>query len=290
MTTYDSPSSTTGTFNVGNKNQRVVLCVLLKDVVHSTNSGTSSKYGVSIDSVFGNVDENGTLQLATKTFEFNGAGIKSMAFPGLKSKFESAPITAAYLPDLIDVADQCLDLTFAGCTQLKILDLSKLETATGQYVCENLGYACSALEDLRLNKLKTINGAYAFIAAFGECTSLPTADLSSLETISGSNACAQMFFGCKNMTSVLLTNLKTISTAGACQSMFKNCTGLTRVDFPALTSVVANGFGSGSNCIFSGCTNITELHFRADAQSVISSLAGYSTNFGATNATIYFDL
>lgn len=248
------------------------------------------KLGVPIDGMFGDIDENGTLQLATQQFEFDGTSIKSLVFPGLKSKFESAPVTAAYLPNLTSVTDQCLDLTFAGCAQLKILDLSNLETATGQYVCENLGYACPALEDLRLGKLKTINGNYAFIAAFGGCTKLPTVDLSSLETITGDAACAQMFYGCSGLTSVLLTKLKTISTAGACQSMFKNCTGLTRVDFPALTTVANNGFGSGSALIFTNCRSIEELHFRADAESVISSLTGYSSKFGASNAVIYFDL
>jgi hypothetical protein len=41
---------------------------------------------------------------------------------------------------------------------------------------------------------------------------------------------------------------------------------------------------------FSGCTGITELHFRSDAQTVIEAADSYSYKFGATNATIYFDL
>lgn len=37
-------------------------------------------------------------------------------------------------------------------------------------------------------------------------------------------------------------------------------------------------------------TNVSEIHFRADAKSVIENQSNYSFKFGASDATIYFDL
>jgi hypothetical protein len=42
--------------------------------------------------------------------------------------------------------------------------------------------------------------------------------------------------------------------------------------------------------MFAGCKNLTELHFRADMQSVVENLSAYPYKFGASNCTIYFDL
>ena len=249
------------------------------------------KFGVTIDGLIGTIDESGTLQLPTEEFVLNGQGIKSLVFPGLKSKFESCPITAVYLPNLTSVADQCLDLMCAGCSKLKVLDLSNLETATGNYVCENIAYSCPELEELHLEKLRTIDGQYAFVAAFAGCKKLQKADLKSLQTISNSSSVAQMFYGCTGLKEVDLSSLQTITGSGCCQSMFKNCTGLTKVSFPALTTIsTTNAFGSGTALIFYGCSGITELHFRADTQATIEAMTGYSTKFGATSSTIYFDL
>ena len=73
----------------------------------------------------------------------------------------------------------------------------------------------------------------------------------------------------------------------AMQNMFSGCTGLSgTVNFPSLTTVGTNGL----NNAFNGCTGITAIHFKSSAQSVIQSQASYATNFGAPNATIYFDL
>ena len=70
-------------------------------------------------------------------------------------------------------------------------------------------------------------------------------------------------------------------------SAFYNCNGITgSASFPALTSVGRNSLRNA----FYECTGITELHFRADAKSVIENADGYSSKFGASNATIYFDL
>lgn len=119
------------------------------------------------------------------------------------------------------------------------------------------------------------------------CTALATASMPAVTVISyGANA----FSGCSSLVSVDVSSLVTIS--GSCASMFKDCTALASITFPALYNFQAiNAFGtSATTYIFSGCTGLTEIHFKASAQSAVEALPGYADKWGATNATIYFDL
>lgn len=75
------------------------------------------------------------------------------------------------------------------------------------------------------------------------------------------------------------------------QYAFYNCKKLTTISFPALTDVQTNIFGAASyNAAFSGCSELVEIHFRADMQATIEAMSQYANKWGATNATIYFDL
>ncbi len=93
------------------------------------------------------------------------------------------------------------------------------------------------------------------------------------------------FRKCTGITSVSFPELTSIGQYGL-TDVFYGCTGITSVSFPKLTSIGYDGL----NGTFSGCTGITEIHFRSDAQSTVEAASGYSSNFGASNATIYFDL
>lgn len=93
------------------------------------------------------------------------------------------------------------------------------------------------------------------------------------------------FNGCTGITSVNFPKLTEIGTCGL-NYAFCGCTGLTgNVEFPALISIGSNGL---LNAFLN--TNITEIHFKADVKSVVEAQASYSSKFGASNATIYFDL
>lgn len=93
----------------------------------------------------------------------------------------------------------------------------------------------------------------------------------------------------KNLTTVSLPVLSGIYSDYVFDGAFINCTGLQTMSFPSLTTI-----GSGKSHIFNnafdGCTNLAEIHFKASIQSAIESQSGYSSRWGATNATIYFDL
>ena len=64
-----------------------------------------------------------------------------------------------------------------------------------------------------------------------------------------------------------------------------NACGAVKVYMPKVTN-----FGTYGQNNFGSSTTITELHFGKENQATIEALGGYSSKFGASNATIYFDL
>ena len=130
-------------------------------------------------------------------------------------------------------------------------------------------------------------GSYGLDFAFYECTGL-TGDISfpNLTSIN-SYGLNDAFRECTGIAGeVNFPSLTSISEYGL-NNTFRNCTGLTgNVNFPSLTSIDSNGL----RYAFRNCTGIKEIHFRADAKSIVEKQADYSNKFGATNSTIYFDL
>ena len=71
-----------------------------------------------------------------------------------------------------------------------------------------------------------------------------------------------------------------LTTVGV--NAFYDCRSLTSIDLPNVTTV--------ESYAFSGCKSLKEIHFAAKNKEAIEALSGYSNKFGATNATIYFDI
>ena len=65
---------------------------------------SSSKYGVSGDSVLGDVDQNGVLQPPSASFQFISSDIRSIPSAGLCYKFQKNPaLTSVSLPNLTSI-------------------------------------------------------------------------------------------------------------------------------------------------------------------------------------------
>lgn len=112
-------------------------------------------------------------------------------------------------------------------------------------------------------------------------------DLSNLKKITAADS---MCKNCKYLTNINLNSLE-IAPGGVFSDAFINCVSLTTISFPALTDVGSDIFGNTDGSLaFINCTALTEIHFRADMKNTIEAMYGYDNNFGATNATIYFDL
>ena len=82
---------------------------------------------------------------------------------------------------------------------------------------------------------------------------------------------------CKSLTSIDLPNVITVGNYA-----FSSCNSLTSIDLPNVTTVGYNAFDS--------CESLMEIHFAVKNKEAIEALSDYSNKFGATNATIYFDL
>ena len=128
-------------------------------------------------------------------------------------------------------------------------------------------------------------GGWGLYYAFRGCTGIESVSFPELTSID-TNGLYCAFYECTGIGSVSFPELTSVGNKGLYYA-FRECTGITgSVSFPKLTSVANDGL----YCAFTGCTGITEIHFRSDAQSTVAASEGYSSKFGASNATIYFDL
>ena len=195
-----------------------------------------TKFGASVDTWIGDVDENGALQKPTWTGALNFAGVKT-------------------------VGDDGLEYMFRTRTGITSVDFSSLQTV-GIYGLDHAFYGCTGITNVDLSSLQSVS-TYGLNYAFYNCTSITSVDFSSLQTI-GINGMHYAFSGCNKITTI---------------------------SFPSLTNVQTNSFASStSNGAFRNCIALTEIHFRADMQATIEAMSQYANKWGATNATIYFDL
>ncbi len=223
------------------------------------------RYNVGIDNFLGNVDENGAYIVPTEPFTPDFSKVKSLPVYGLEYKFYKTKASG--------------DLVFG------------IENLSAYSVMYHTFASCSGLTSVSFPALTTISGSAAMSNTFAFCGGLTSVSFPVLTTISITAALNYTFQSCSGLTSVSFPALTTISGSAAMSNTFASCSGLTSVSFPALTEAVATAFGSSSySYIFYGCTALTEIHFRAAAQATIEAMTGYADKWGATNATIYFDL
>lgn len=297
-------SSTTATAN-DVASGRVFYDANGTETIGTGTGGGGTKYGISINDMFGDVDANGVLSKPTGNIDLVITGFKSVAQFSFYYQFTRN----------------------SAIQSISFLDLEQISTANAlQYMCN----VCTGLQSASFAKLHTVSGNSGISHCFYSCTNLETADFSALVTASGTTCCQNMFYGCTNLETVNFSSLKTIGfTTGNSTnnrhfySTFYNCNKLTSVSFPALEEIWCNGtsaaYGtfstnnkvvkfyfpelhtisktptytntSGCNNIFNNCTSLTELHFGAKNQAAIEATTGYSTKWGApSSCTIYFDL
>ena len=126
---------------------------------------------------------------------------------------------------------------------------------------------CSSLTSIDLPNVTSI-GSYAF----DSCSSLTSIYLPKVTSID-SNA----FYYCSSLTSIDVSNVTSIGS-----NAFDSCSSLTSIDLSNVTSIGRNAFAH--------CSSLTSIHFAAKNKETIEALSGFSSKFGATKATIYFDL
>ena len=152
---------------------------------------------------------------------------------------------------------------FRNCTSLTSIDLPKV-TSIGS----DAFYGCTSLTSIDLPNVTSIGGY-----AFNSCTSLTSIDLPNVTSIDSND----VFNNCTSLTSISLPNVTSIG-----YRIFVFCSSLTSISLPNVTSIDSDAFY--------GCSKLTAIHFSAANKSTIEALSDYSDKWGATNATIYFDI
>lgn len=301
-----------------------IRSVKFPDLVSSTIDGCSGAF-TNCESLV--TAEMPKLRVISKGFAstFSGcSGLSSIDLSGLEeisgtsatsSMFANTGVVEVNLGALktINASNSCSAYMFDGCKSLVDVNLGNLTTVGGSYACQYMFRNCTALKSVNVSSLQEISGNNSMNYMFYGCTSLEfinlssikklngdgsvnymfftsglvSVDISGLETIEGIRASTLMFASCAKLESITYDSLTTITGQYSFSSVFSGCVSLARASFPSLVNVSAD---SWSATTFQNCSALTEIHFRADVQAAIEATTGYSSKWGATNATIYFDL
>ena len=182
---------------------------LVTPVVVKKEEVAKTKFGASVDTWIGDVDENGVLQTPTWTGALNFAGVK-------------------------EIGNYGLEYAFYYNTGITSVDLSSV-TTVGTYGMHYAFYSCTGITSIDLSSLTSV-GTYGMQYAFEDCTGLTSVDLSSLTSV-GNSGMSYMFNGCSKLTTIsfpLLTDVQSNSFGSSTTNgAFYKCTALTEIHFRA---------------------------------------------------------
>lgn len=182
---------------------------------------------------------------------------------------------------------------FTGCTSLTSVSFPNLVKADGVTVMKECFKNCTSLTNVSFPELSNINNHYSFEGIFNGCTSLTAVSFPKLAQTSGSKPFGDAFVGTQVTTLSFpeLSAIRSIGTNASYATFYRNTT-ITRINFPKLT-IIARGNNDAVDgmYLFTNCTNLAEIHFAAENQSIIESASGYATKWnGPSGCQIYFDL
>lgn len=240
-----------------------------------------TKFGVGIDSLLGSVNAEGEYILPTKPVDLDLTGVKSLprhAFSNFASN-ERIILNNIIAPDLEYIAPSAFD-NFASLGTILGRAEFGIEEITTEGAFEYAFDYCEYVPgSIVFPKLKKVSHNSVFLHFLGSMYAALDDIFPVLEEISGDKS-----FGsaCSSRDKIQrLSAVKKIQ--GGTRSKY-NATfyGITKHTFylPSATYL--------SDYVFDSTT--VEIHFSAENQSLIEECSGYDTKFGATNATIYFDL
>lgn len=242
-----------------------------------------TKFGVSIDNLLGDVDENGSYILPTELFVLNLSGVKSIPPYGMYYFAADGTldegrvfIRSLIANDLVNVGASSFNHFAAANTRFEHVEMNNLEVATGAGPFQNaFEYATSA----SFQKLRVASGTYVFGGAFKESQLDLSQVFPALEEIYGISAMSEIVLsGSSSRASITLPKLKSvIGNSSWYSSTFYNIYG--DFYFPECNHIEKYIFATNRNCV---------LHLAAANQAAIEACDGYEYKFGADE--IYFDL
>lgn len=265
----------------------------------SGGSAPATKFGVSLDNLLGSVDANGVYQLSDASFTFDATSIKKLPelSPDLfMCKFFSSNLTGTvdlsnYMHGTVNGANaQYFTQAFSYTGVQKLITPRERDGVYAMQFYQSFQH-CDALKEIVFSNPRIISTeTFGFTETFQYCDFSNASINFDIITSIGGNGFYGAFKHCKLPEEIRFTNLTEITNTYAFREAFSQTTGCKRYFFPSLTSVTSDAFGSGSRLTWYNATDVEEIHFRADMQATIEAVTGYSSKFGATNCTIYFDL
>lgn len=280
--------------NISAENIKKDVTILGVTGSYEGSGGSETKFGLGIDSFIGDT-VNGVLQApALEETDLVFDDVTDLGDNALAYAFCGKGVTSVSFPNLINLTNyEGLAQAFKNCNSLASISFPNLTIISGSNAmasafAENWSDGITLL--LSMPELTTVSGQYAMDGAFSSNIALKSLSLPKLTTI-GNYSCRSLCSYCRYLTSVSLPSLTTVGSAGLSNAFAG--TAITRIDFPKLTTVEIDSFQieeGGWEKIFSNCQNLTEIHFRADMANDIPTMIGYNDKWGASNATIYFDL
>ena len=261
------------------------LATCIQSITTGGGGGGDTQFGLTISDVLGTVDETGAVSRTTISNALDFSGITSFTNYALSGKFMYSmfsPKQDVEFPDLTSIGNYGMYYAFQNCTSITSVSFPAL-TSIGDYGMQYAFQNCSGITSASFPVLASI-GQGAMNYAFQNCSGITSVSFPALTSI-GDYGMQYAFQNCSGITSASFPVLASIGQ-GAMNYAFRNCEKLESISFPELTQVTS----PFNNYTFNGCDALTEIHFRADMQATIEALSGYADKFGATNATIYFDL
>jgi len=194
---------------------------------------------------------------------------------------------------------------FYGCSALEdaIISFNPAANLSVTNPFNNTFRNCFALNKATFQDLKIINGGtLTFNYAFGNCRASFDNNINHFRFpvlrqvgLNSGTSCYSIFkyaftsdlatyCGKCDVIFPELTAIYNRSTT-ATNGHFSYCDALDKIYLPKFTED-----GTTGKNIFNNCSYLTEIHFGIENQATVEALAGYSSKFGATNATLYFDM
>ena len=256
----------------------------------------STKYGCTVDTLLGDVDANGVLQIpGNSSGNIVFTGVKDVGTAVLYYRFfANTNLTGSVtFPDLENASnDNGLYYSFYQ-TKITVASLPKLKTVTGGNA---LGYAfaLTKITSLSLPELTIVSGANGFRGVVQNCSLCENISIPKLQEVSGNYGLAY-FANSTKITTLSFPMLSKLTGSYAFQNLIGSCQYITDVYFPALTT---SSFGSKVNQFTNMCNSLTAnisgnvtIHFPSNLETLISTFNTYPL-FGGTSSkiTLMFDL
>lgn len=252
------------------------------------------RYNVNINNILPMLSDAGELTKNPTKIDLVFDGIKDIGTSSLENTFHSSQIiNSVVFPDCENLSGQnCLYSCFQA-SSIEELSFPNLVSVTGYNSLNMICYS-SNISKISFPKLRKISGDSCFYAAFkiSYSTTLKEASFPELEEITGDKCFWGGCFNNQGSGDFIFPKLRKIGTTSMWE--FFRRSQFVNIYFPQLTEIEGTSpFGINSSYddrYTFDSTYIKEIHFRKDMENIISNFVGYSSKWGATNATIYFDL